>query len=113
MIADLYAKVYNRKYYNCFTFAADAWLQITGDPIFIGVLAQDDCLRTLFSAFYQLDKPSDPCVIIYGKGATLHIGIYTGGRVLHITEAGVVWQPLDTFGSEKVRCYARKHNSCL
>ena len=61
-----------------------------------GIHAEDG--RVVLSAvrgFQKLEQPISPCFVVMQRSKTQpHIGIYYNGRVLHMKENGVEYQPL-------------------
>jgi hypothetical protein len=93
-------RVYDRKAYNCFHFAADAWLHLTGDPSLAAVhratFGRRD-LVALFRRFRRADPraPGPAVVLMENRFGEQHIGISLRGRLLHITIAGVEFLPIE------------------
>jgi hypothetical protein len=108
-----FGRQYDRKNYNCLHFVSDVWLESTGVDI-------RDKLANLFNpnrvpskenfkAFKRLDKPESPCIVLMSRRfSDPHVGVYIRGRVLHICELGVEFQPIEivTFGFHTVRFYS-------
>jgi hypothetical protein len=90
--------------YNCLDFVTEAWSHLTGDAgvmerleaLNTGIHAKDG--RVVLSAvrgFAKLPQPSNPCFVVMQRFKTQpHIGIFYNGRVLHMKENGVEYQPL-------------------
>jgi len=90
--------------YNCLDFAREAWLLVAGDgdvkakldALSAGVHAEDG--RVILSAvrgFRKLDKPVSPCFVVMQRSKMQpHIGVFYNGRVLHLKENGVEYQPV-------------------
>jgi hypothetical protein len=61
-----------------------------------GVHAEDG--RVILSAvrrFQKLEHPESPCFVVMQRSKTQpHIGIFYRGRVLHMKETGVEYQPI-------------------
>jgi hypothetical protein len=90
--------------YNCLDFVREAWSHLVGDP---GVMARLQALsegvhaedgRVVLSAvrgFQRLERPASPCFVVMQRSKTQpHIGIFYKGRVLHMKDNGVEYQPL-------------------
>lgn len=113
-IDSFFHKKYNRDFYNCAHFVCDVWEHETGKRIdhnlesFLKPVSQrrvDPALRNLFT---KLKEPVTPCIVLMQrKNSPPHVGIYLRGRVLHIHETGVEFQPVDVAarGFEKVGFY--------
>jgi len=100
-IDEFFHREYSKKY-HCAHFACEVWQSLTGEDIsnkFGGILApvgEQVAEYNLRRVFTRLKKPESPCIVLMQrKGTTPHVGIYIRGRVLHITKAGVQYQPLD------------------
>lgn len=90
--------------YNCLDFVLEAWNHITGDPdvaeklnaLSAGIHAEDG--RVILSAvrgFAKLSQPASPCFVVMQRTKTQpHIGIFYKGRILHMKETGVEYQPV-------------------
>lgn len=106
---------FNEDSYNCLHFACEAWLDLTGqdirqrlDDLLAVPAAQRRIGRAYTADFKRLDRPHSPCLVLMQRPrSTPHIGVYVRGRVLHIREEGVEFQPLNvaTLGFKRVRFY--------
>lgn len=82
-----------KKNYNCADFAAEVWERLTEKPA--KYLVEDWCIESR-SRLQRLNKPIDPCIVIfYQRKLTPHVGIFIRGRVLHLTDVGVEYQPIN------------------
>lgn len=93
---------YNRETYNCAHFVCDVWENLTGEQIAhkLGPLLLPPKERyvapELRRHFRKLERPESPCVVLMQRrGSPPHVGIFVRGRVLHIHERGVEFQPTD------------------
>lgn len=90
--------------YDCLSFAVDAWRHLVGD---VDVLERINALsngvhtengHVVLSAvrgFEKLDGPESPCFVVMQRTKTQpHIGVYWKGRVLHMKDRAVEYQPL-------------------
>lgn len=78
--------------YNCADFAAEVWEYLTGEPA--RYLVEDWSIESR-SRLRRINTPISPCIVImYAKRIKPHVGIFVRGRVLHLTEAGVEYQPI-------------------
>lgn len=114
---DLFDRTYDRVNYNCAHFVSEAWPVVTGQGLpdaFAGfLLPPSDRTATLpqRASFERLSDPASPCLVLMDRpGATPHVGIWYNGKVLHLTELGVNYQPLDVAnnGFSKTRFYRCK-----
>lgn len=94
----------DRKYhadnYNCAHFVCEAWDEVTGEPMgdrlrsFLLPRGERTATYPLRRAFKRLDRPASPCLALMRRvGIAPHIGIFKNGRILHITESGVRFEP--------------------
>lgn len=95
------ARRFNIWDYNCWHLVRDAWRDITGrdigdrTPAVITKAALRDTFTTDVPTFTSHDKPVEPCIVLMqNPPAVPHVGIYTGGKVLQITEKGVSYLPI-------------------
>lgn len=111
---DYFARRFNRQTYNCLHFARDVWLDVTGVDLtgrldgLLGAVAGRRVSRDHPAGFVRLARPSSPCLALFQRPrSTPHVGIYLRGRVLHIHERGVEYQPIDVAmrGFATVRYY--------
>ena len=114
MFDALFVREYDRNKYNCAHLVADAWQLATGKPLPasyglftrpVGERRADTALR---ADFLRLDAPSPPCIVLMTRPRFHpHVGLFWAGKVLHITEQGVAFQPLDvvSVGFTKIRFY--------
>lgn len=107
------AKKYDRARYNCLHFTRDVWKAQTNVDITdkLSSLLNPDT-RTIrkgnLESFTRLDAPVDPCLVLMRRRkAAPHVGVFVRGKVIHIHEMGVEYQPIDvaTRGFESVRFY--------
>jgi len=105
---------YNRETYNCAHFVCDVWESLTGESIAhkLGGLLQPPKTRQasfdLRRQFKRLEAPESPCIaLMQRRGSAPHVGIFVRGRVFHIHEMGVEFQPIDVAsrGFEKIGFY--------
>jgi len=98
----LMGKVYDKNKYNCAHFTIDVWKVITGEDIteaFKGLLEPlkyNKATMSLREGFKRLKEPVNPCIVLMNrKGSTPHVGVWYNGKVLHLTESGAIYAPLD------------------
>lgn len=94
--------------YNCADFSAEVLEYLTGKPA--RYLVEDWSIQSR-SRLQRLLEPDNPCIIImYHRRITPHVGIYVRGKVLHLTNVGVEYQPVDvaTRGFRNYRFYKPK-----
>jgi hypothetical protein len=107
-------RVYNKSKYNCAHLVAEVWQHLTGEDIhelLAGFLLppRDRYVKNgIQHNFEKLKNPVSPCLVLMRKPKLApHVGLFYQGRVLHIHEAGVQFQPLDkaTRGFTKLSFY--------
>lgn len=93
---------YNRETYNCAHFVCDVWESVTGERIdhrIDGLLKPSSSRHADFGLrrrFRKLVQPESPCIVLmHRKGNAPHVGIFVRGKVMHIHELGVEFQPVD------------------
>lgn len=95
-------KRFDPTHYNCWDFIRDVWLDIT--KVDIGCRTpspstpKNKIKRFLNeeSEFIKVDEIVDPCIVLFKRNKGIpHVGVYTRGRVLHISEQGVKFEHLE------------------
>jgi hypothetical protein len=86
MSIDKYLDRMPTKNYRCFDFVNEVWRDLTG---------KDAIQQFLNRKFVRLAGPVSPCVVAMQKrDTTPHVGIFIDGRILHLRDYGVEYQPL-------------------
>lgn len=95
-------RTYDLATYNCGHFVADVWRDLTGEDISI---ICDSFVEGKLNAFRQQrqDREKLACppdvgfcgVLFRNTNNEIHAGIWIDGRVLHLTEAGAKYEPLE------------------
>ncbi len=103
---------YDRTKFNCLHFAKLVWANETGAKIEDEIFNFDRWNKNKVSnkfarKFVKLKKPVSPCIAIFKGRIETHIGIFIRGKILHLTENGVQFQPVDVVSMTffKVRFY--------
>lgn len=104
MIDQWLEKTYDWDAYNCSHFVSEVWADLTGDDISLiargvgqGSLSH---FKKEISKRERLRQPEDPCVVLlHLTNQQLHAGVYVEGKVLHLTENGVIHQDLNQLSS--------------
>ena len=113
-IDPFFNRVYDKSKYNCAHFVAEVWQHLTGDDIhdFLKGFLLPPRERYVKSGvrhnFEKLGKPTSPCIVLMRKPCLApHVGLFYQGRVFHINEMGVQFQPLNvaTRGFTKLSFY--------
>lgn len=101
-IDSFFHKKYDRDHYNCAHFVCDVWRHETGEDInhalecFLRPPKDRVADPSLRNRFQKLSEPESPClVVMHRRNSPPHAGIYLRGRVFHIHEDGVQFQPVD------------------
>lgn len=101
-------KRYIKDVYNCFDFAREVWLGITGEDIkdrleiLRNAIPDRKALARDIRSFRKLLEPEDPCLVMLKSPRTRpHIGVYLRGKLLHLAtpsfvQLGVMFERLDT-----------------
>lgn len=107
-----FSRKYNINSYRCARFAVDVWMDLTGqdlsNELSISMHSRKAAVSNL-RRFKRLETPSDPCLVFFQfHKSTPHIGVFVRGKVLHITEKGVQYQPIEVVGvgAKRVRYYS-------
>lgn len=95
-------RVFHSKDYNCAHFAREVWESLTGENIDkkLGTMLTEAAKSRHFTTnlrreFKRLPAAVDPCLVIMRRPRSApHIGVYVRGKVIHITELGVHYQPV-------------------
>lgn len=94
------AKQYSETNYHCAHFAAEVWQELTAESV-------DLITPQGLKRFKRIEQPCEPCVVAM-HGVEEHCGIFTNGKVLHLTRQGARYQPLFEIEKEytRIRYYA-------
>lgn len=107
-------KVYHRDTYNCLHFTRDVWIALFDEDItdklkgLLGHASTRKLGRATFRAFQRLPAPLAPCLVyMLAAGRDPHLGVYVGGKVLHLRKTGPEYLPFElaTRGFNKFRFY--------
>lgn len=113
-IDEFFKRKYDRRNYNCAHFVCEVWKATTGEDLahkLRGFLQAPEDRRAVLSdlrSFERLQAPESPCLaLMQRRGSAPHVGMFLRGRVLHIHEMGVEFQPIDVAsrGFEKIGFY--------
>lgn len=103
------------KTYNCLDFVREVWLAMKEEDVtdkltgLIGDFANRKANLSGVKAFKRLQEPINPCFVVMQRFKYVpHVGIYLNGRILHLKDTGVEFQPLIVAKSyyQTVRYYA-------
>lgn len=92
---------YNRRFYHCGHLLCEAWEAETGEPLreaLAGFLLAPEERRaswSLLRSLRPLTGPASPAIVLMRRPRSpCHVGMFIRGKVLHIRETGVAYQPL-------------------
>ncbi len=105
------SKTYNIRTYNCFSFAREIWLELTGTDLgkqtpdnpdthqgsvtTLQALQYNHTALQVANTLIRLDSPEDPCLVLLQRARLEpHIGVFYQGRVLHLNRSGAYYVPL-------------------
>ena len=103
------------KKYNCLDFVREVWLYLSGEDVtdklsgLIGAFTDRRANLSGVKAFKRLLIPTNPCFVVMQRFKYVpHCGIYLDGRILHLKDSGVEFQPIEVAKSyfQIVRYYA-------
>jgi hypothetical protein len=89
--------------YNCLDFTREVWsalfegdVRARLDALCAGVHdANGRIVLSGVKGFTRLEKPTSPCFVVMQRNKVQpHIGIFYQGRILHLMDRGVEFQPL-------------------
>lgn len=109
-----YHRKYDAKTYNCAHFVCEVWRSITGNDIahklagFMLPPSERFVRVSLRHEFKRLTAPLSPCIVLMQQRRQApHVGLYLRGRVFHITDKGVQFQPIEvaTVGFKTIGFY--------
>lgn len=114
-IDKFFARRYNSKTYNCAHFVAEVWQELTGQDLqelLHGFLCGPTTRQVSLSdlrAVRLLERPAHRCLVAATAPAhhEAHVGVWLSGKVLHLTNHSVQYQPLDVFslGFTRIRFF--------
>lgn len=95
-------KTFNYRHYNCYHFVRDVWLELTGvdlgeqAPETLSVESYTEKALQVANTLQRLDRPTDPSIVLLQRSRIEpHIGVYVGGKVLHLTRTGAYYMSLN------------------
>ena len=105
--AELEKKQYDKDRYCCEHFAVDAYKLLTGKDVSQALLKNGLFHPSNLRNFKPLKTPKDFCFVLFRAHKTAHVGIMLNNRVLHLSDFGMVCQPLSyvAMGYSKVIFY--------
>ena len=91
-IDHLFFRTYDRERYNCRNFFNEAWEYLFDEKDKIPY----EIDASIRYGFLRISKPTSPCIVIFAAKSYSHVGLFYKGKVLHIRESGVRYEPLET-----------------
>lgn len=95
------SKTFKYKTYNCYDFVREVWLELTGKdlgaqtPSVSDVQSYTEKALQVANTLERLDQPADPSIVLLQRSRIEpHIGVYVGGKVLHLTRTGAYYMSL-------------------
>lgn len=86
--------------YNCFDFVREVWLHLAGEDVseklakLVGAFTNRKVTLSGLKAFRLLKNPESPCFVVMQRFKLVpHVGIFIDGRILHLRDSGVEFQP--------------------
>lgn len=107
-------RTYDAQHYNCLDFLRDVWLTVTGEDLAFALptefrgLGKRRLDKVDIRRFRKLRRPETPCIVVLTRPRQdPHVGMYWGGRMLHLGTGGVEFLPLSLAvrGFKKIRFY--------
>lgn len=115
-------RIYNARTYNCAHFVCEVWKEFNNTNIEYALKGAMTGSRNRGLHAHRLDSlervatPSGACLALFqANRKDPHVGIWIDGKILHITEMGVQWSPLEILmiRFNQVRFYnVKKNNHC-
>lgn len=113
---DLLLKRFSLREYNCWDLVREAWLRLTGqvlDPLVFADFSREEFedvagASATSGRYREIPSPESPCIVLMQRPRHIpHVGVYFGGKVLHIRRAGVQYIELERarVGFSEVRFY--------
>lgn len=97
-----YHRKYNKNTYNCAHFVCEVWKHLTGQcmssrvPGLLTPAADRHVSFGMMRGLERLAGPRSPCIVVMTRPRfPPHVGIFLNGRVFHIQETGVEYQPIE------------------
>ena len=97
-------RAYDRRHYNCLHYAGDCWLHLTGDERLSRVRESGLRSQGLVALFRGMTRGRQATIapsiaLMETLEGELHIGVCWRRRLLHITEAGCQFLPIEALSS--------------
>lgn len=86
---------YDKNSYCCEHFLIDAYKYYKQVDLSDKLLKSGFFYARNLANFKQVDKPNQHTIVLFRRPHKAHVGLWVDGRVLHLDEQGVTWQPLE------------------
>ena len=98
---------YDADKYCCEHFLIDAYRYYTGKDISNKLLTSGFFNAQKLRNFRQVETPKQLTIVLFRDKAKAHVGLWYDNKVLHLSEQGVLLQPLDVakMGFKRVNFY--------
>lgn len=86
---------YDKNSYCCEHFLIDAYKHYKHIDLTDKLLKSGFFYAPNLRQFRRLDTPNQYSIVMFRAPNKAHVGLWIDGKVLHLEESGVTWQPLD------------------
>ena len=98
---------YDKNRYCCEHFLIDCYKEFKGVDLSDKLLSSGFFNAQKLRNFRQVDKPKQLTIVLFRDANKAHVGLWYDNKVLHLSEQGVLLQPLDVakIGFKRVNFY--------
>ena len=98
---------YDKQRYCCEHFLIDCYRHFKSIDLSDKLLSSGFFNAQKLRNFRQVDKPKQFTIVLFRDKARAHVGLWYDNKVLHLSEQGVLLQPLDVakMGFKRVNFY--------
>ena len=98
---------YDKQRYCCEHFLIDVYRALTGVDLSDKLLTRGFFTARQLRNFKQVDTPKQLTIVLFRDANKAHVGLWYDNKVLHLSEQGVLLQPLDVakMGFKRVDFY--------
>ena len=98
---------YDKQRYCCEHFLIDIYRELTGIDLTNKLLTSGFFNAQKLRNFRQVETPKQLTIVLFRDKAKAHVGLWYDNKVLHLSEQGVLLQPLDMakMGFKRVNFY--------
>lgn len=96
--------------YNCLHFVIDIFKFYTNIDLTSKLILNNKFNPSHLKNFIKLTSPAPYCIVLFRNRNEAHVGLYVDDKVIHLSENGVVYQPLTIakLGFTKIEYYEEK-----